>query len=117
MDRTRNCHVSGKTSLVAKLSQLWTDLASRLCSIERTWSLCVADRKGKRMHIPSTEAKLRPPSLLLLALEGTRAMWEFGASLAALPILQSAPRGDGHAVLIFPGLVASDVSTHPLGRY
>jgi pimeloyl-ACP methyl ester carboxylesterase len=69
------------------------------------------------MHVPSTEPKLRPPSLLLLALEGTRAMWEFGASLAALPILQSAPRGDGHSVLIFPGLVATDLSTQPLRRY
>jgi pimeloyl-ACP methyl ester carboxylesterase len=69
------------------------------------------------MHIPSTEAKLRPPSLLLLALEGTRAAWEFGATLATLPILHSAPRGDGHSVLIFPGLVASDLSTEPLRRY
>src|SRR5947209_6066593 len=117
MDRTRNCHVSGKTSFVAKLSQLWTDLAAGLCSIERTSSLCVADRKGKRMHRPSTDAKLRPPSLLLLALEGTRAAWEFGATLASLPILHSAPRGDGHSVLIFPGLVASDLSTEPLRRY
>jgi pimeloyl-ACP methyl ester carboxylesterase len=69
------------------------------------------------MHIPSTEAKLRPPSLFLLALEGTRAAWEFGATLATLPILHSAPRGDGHSVLIFPGLVASDLSTEPLRRY
>jgi hypothetical protein len=69
------------------------------------------------MHIPSTDAKVRPPSLLLLALEGTRAAWEFGATLATLPILHSAPRGDGHSVLIFPGLVASDLSTEPLRRY
>ena len=69
------------------------------------------------MHIPSTEAKLRPPSLLLLALEGTRAAWEFGATLASLPILHSAPRGDGHSVLIFPGLIATDLSTEPLRRY
>ncbi len=69
------------------------------------------------MHVPSTEAKLRPPSLVLLALEGTRAAWEFGATLATLPILHSAPRGDGHSVLIFPGLVASDLSTEPLRNY
>ena len=70
------------------------------------------------MHVPSTEPKLQPPSLLLLALEGTRAVWEFGASLAALPILQSAPRGgNGRSVLIFPGLVATDLSTQPLRRY
>src|SRR5213080_3396440 len=69
------------------------------------------------MHFPSTEAKLRPPSLLLLALEGTRAVWEFGATLATLPILHSAPRGDGHSVLIFPGLVASDASTLTLREF
>jgi pimeloyl-ACP methyl ester carboxylesterase len=31
--------------------------------------------------------------------------------------LQRAPRGDGHAVLVFPGLSASDSSTIPLRRY
>jgi len=46
-----------------------------------------------------------------------RAPWEFGASLAALPILMSAPRGDGHPVLVFPGLAASDLSTGPLRGY
>jgi pimeloyl-ACP methyl ester carboxylesterase len=51
-----------------------------------------------------------------LALE-LRAPWEFGASLAALPILMSAPRGDGHPVLVLPGLAASDLSTGPLRRY
>ena len=48
-------------------------------------------------------------SKLLLALEGSRASLEYYATLAALPILRSAPPGDGHSVLIFPGLTASDV--------
>jgi pimeloyl-ACP methyl ester carboxylesterase len=69
------------------------------------------------MHAIDPDAKIRPPSLLLLALEGSRAVWEFGASLVSLPILHSAPRGDGHPVLIFPGLVATDLSTEPLRRY
>ena len=56
------------------------------------------------------------PGALRLALE-MRVPWEFGASLLALPILRSAPRGDGHAVLVFPGLVASDTSTAPLRQY
>ena len=59
---------------------------------------------------------VRAPGLLRLALEA-RAPWEFGASLAALPLLRSAPAGDGHAVLVFPGLAASDVSTGMLRRY
>jgi pimeloyl-ACP methyl ester carboxylesterase len=59
---------------------------------------------------------LAPPSLALLALE-FRVAWEFGALLPAWPVLQRAPAGDGHPVLVFPGLSASDASTMPLRRY
>src|ERR1700758_1653709 len=58
----------------------------------------------------------RPPSQLLLALE-VRGVWEFQAFLAAYPLLRRAPRGDGHPVLVLPGLAASDVSTRPLRTY
>jgi pimeloyl-ACP methyl ester carboxylesterase len=37
--------------------------------------------------------------------------------MMALPFLEAAPRGDGHAVIVFPGLAASDVSTLPMRRY
>jgi pimeloyl-ACP methyl ester carboxylesterase len=57
-----------------------------------------------------------PPSALLLALE-LRAFWEFGAVLPAWPVLARAPQGDGHAVMVFPGLSANDVSTLPLRSY
>jgi pimeloyl-ACP methyl ester carboxylesterase len=59
---------------------------------------------------------LRPPSRTLMFLEG-RAISEFGAFLGALPLLSLAPRGDGHPVLVFPGLIASDVSTRPLRSF
>jgi pimeloyl-ACP methyl ester carboxylesterase len=59
---------------------------------------------------------LRPPSKTLMFLEG-RAIHEFGAFLGALPLLSLAPRGDGHPVLVLPGLVASDVSTRPLRSF
>lgn len=59
---------------------------------------------------------LRPPNLALLALE-FRAPWEFGSLLLSWPLLARAPRGDGHTVIIFPGLSASDASTVPLRRY
>jgi pimeloyl-ACP methyl ester carboxylesterase len=59
---------------------------------------------------------LAPPSLALLALE-FRAPWEFGAVLPAWPALQRAPAGDGHTVMVFPGLSASDASTIPIRRY
>jgi pimeloyl-ACP methyl ester carboxylesterase len=63
---------------------------------------------------PSTEQ--RPPSKLLQLLE-LRAYSEFGASLALLPLLRQAPRGDGHPVLVLPGLIAGDGSTQPLRAY
>jgi len=56
---------------------------------------------------------MKPPGAFLLALEG-RAPWEFGAAIATYPLLRQAPRGDGHAVVVFPGLAASDISTLPL---
>ncbi len=65
---------------------------------------------------PRGSRRPQAPGALRLALE-LRVPWEFGASLLALPILKSAPRGDGHAVLVFPGLVASDMSTAPLRQY
>ena len=43
------------------------------------------------------------------------------ADLAALPLaapwLAAAPRGDGHGVLVLPGLLASDTSTAVLRRF
>src|ERR1700686_561566 len=59
---------------------------------------------------------LRPPSRTLMFLEG-RAVHELGAFLGALPLLSLAPRGDGHPVLVLPGLVASDTSTPPLRSF
>ena len=56
---------------------------------------------------------LQAPNAFLMALEG-RMPWEFGASLAAYPLLRGAPAGDGHPVLVFPGLAASDITTLPL---
>jgi pimeloyl-ACP methyl ester carboxylesterase len=43
-----------------------------------------------------------------------RAGIEFGAGLASLPWLRLAPGGDGHAVLVLPGLGAGDHSTRLL---
>lgn len=57
-----------------------------------------------------------PPSPLLLALE-LRAFWELGLIFPTWPLLQRAPAGDGHSVIVFPGLSASDGSTIPLRNY
>jgi len=56
---------------------------------------------------------IRPPSRLLVLGE-LRAAWEHMAGLAAWPMLQMAPRGNGQRVLVLPGLLAGDRSTHLL---
>jgi pimeloyl-ACP methyl ester carboxylesterase len=53
------------------------------------------------------------PGPLRLLLEA-RAPWEFAAMLAAWPWLARLPTGDGHPVLVLPGLGASDSSTAAL---
>lgn len=59
---------------------------------------------------------LRPPNALLLLLEG-RAVWELGATLVATPWLRRLPRGDGHPVIVFPGMGANDITTVPLRKF
>jgi pimeloyl-ACP methyl ester carboxylesterase len=70
----------------------------------------------KEIWMIATAQATRPPSRTLFCLEG-RALQEFGAFVAALPLLSRAPRGDGHPVLVFPGLMASDDSTRPLRAF
>ncbi len=57
-----------------------------------------------------------PPSRALLLLE-VRAMAELSAFFAMAPLMSGAPRGDGHPVLVLPGLSASDASTRPLRAF
>lgn len=60
--------------------------------------------------------RLRPPNLGLLLAEA-RGLFELNTSLLMSPLLARAPRGDGHPVLVLPGLLASDLSTVLLRRY
>jgi pimeloyl-ACP methyl ester carboxylesterase len=64
----------------------------------------------------NTARTLEKPSWLLLLAE-MRAVAEFGLTLASAPVLLTAPRGDGHPVLVLPGLLAGDLSTVLLRRY
>jgi pimeloyl-ACP methyl ester carboxylesterase len=52
--------------------------------------------------------------VLLALTEPARALAGFGTLAAGLPLLRRAPRGEPHPVLVLPGLLASDVSTHTL---
>jgi pimeloyl-ACP methyl ester carboxylesterase len=51
-----------------------------------------------------------------MMLEG-RAPLELAALFATTPWLRKLPRGDGHSVVVFPGLAASDFTTLPLRRF
>src|SRR3982751_3257805 len=57
-----------------------------------------------------------PPPKILELLE-VRVVSELATAFATLPLLQQAPRGDGHPVLVFPGLIASDASTRLMRAY
>jgi pimeloyl-ACP methyl ester carboxylesterase len=59
---------------------------------------------------------LRAPSKLLWLTE-YRSIWEFGFALTTAPLLMTAPRGDGHPVLVLPGFLVSDISTTMLRNY
>lgn len=64
-----------------------------------------------------TAPSVKPPSALLAFTELPRAMIEFGSLPWAAPLLASAPKGDGHPVLVLPGFTTSDRSTAILRRY
>jgi hypothetical protein len=68
------------------------------------------------LPLPRATDANAPPSRELLFLE-LRAIWELSAFFASYPLLRMAPRGDGHAVLVLPGLAANDTSTRPLRRF
>jgi pimeloyl-ACP methyl ester carboxylesterase len=59
---------------------------------------------------------IAPPARHLLLLEG-RALLELAALLTTYPLLRRAPRGDGHPVIVLPGLMAGDFSTRALRRF
>ena len=66
--------------------------------------------------MPDSEENMAPPSRSLLLPE-VRAIAELNAFFAMAPLLRLAPRGDGHPVLVLPGLAASDTSTAPLRAF
>jgi len=64
-----------------------------------------------------TGAAAEGPQAGLLLTEPLRGLADLAALLVAAPGLLTAPRGDGHGVLIFPGLLAGDPSTGPLRAF
>jgi pimeloyl-ACP methyl ester carboxylesterase len=76
----------------------------------------VSPRVAWRWYEPQMTASLRP-SLALFVSEPGRAIADYGAMLATAPVLLRAPRGDGHPVLVLPGLLAEDASTATMRVY
>ncbi|SFK56898.1 esterase/lipase family protein [Geodermatophilus ruber] len=54
------------------------------------------------------------PTLPLYLTEPARGAVDFGLFLAAWPLIPALPQGDGHPVLVLPGLLADDASTRVL---
>ena len=76
--------------------------------------------KGAGDAAPADPDDGRPatgPSAGLLLTEPLRGLADLTALLLAAPGLLAAPRGDGHGVLVFPGLLAGDSSTVPLRAF
>lgn len=71
-----------------------------------------ASSEGTRVGRPGVG-----PALLLFLTEPARGLADLAALPLAAPWLAAAPRGDGHGVLVLPGLLASDISTAPLRRF
>ena len=65
---------------------------------------------------PSSKSHGSAPGVLLQVLEA-RAFAEHYAAIVMCPILNAAPRGDGHPVLVLPGLAAGDATTAILRRF
>ena len=58
----------------------------------------------------------RAPGLALYLTESSRAAFDFGMFTSSWSLLAALPRGDGHPVLVLPGLSAADRSTIVLRR-
>jgi pimeloyl-ACP methyl ester carboxylesterase len=70
-----------------------------------------------RERATASSSDVSGPSIGLLLSEPVRGLAGFAAMPLAATYLSSAPRGDGHGVLVLPGLLASDASTSVLRRF
>jgi len=71
----------------------------------------------RRMEAVALAGRNRSPRLFHALLEAPRALAEAATLGPALPLLLSAPKGDGHPVLVLPGYLADDASTRVLRGY
>ena len=74
-------------------------------------------KEKKSSTPPEPDPPVGRPSPGLLLTEPFRGLIDHAALVLATPALAAAPRGDGHGVLVLPGLLASDSSTIPLRAF
>ena len=68
------------------------------------------------MAMSNLDGEIARPSTFLLAME-PRGLFSVARLIAAAPFLATAPRGTPHAVIVLPGLGATDRSTIAIRRY
>jgi pimeloyl-ACP methyl ester carboxylesterase len=66
--------------------------------------------------LPSPSPEIPPPPLRYLAME-LRSVVELAELTFRYRTLGDAPRGDGHPVLVLPGLMSSDLASLPMRRF
>ncbi|MDP2804246.1 MAG: alpha/beta hydrolase [Phreatobacter sp.] len=66
--------------------------------------------------LPPSSPEIPPPPLRYLAME-MRSAVELAELALRHRTLSEAPRGDGHPVLVLPGLMSSDLATLPMRRF
>lgn len=79
--------------------------------------LAAGDEPIHDRRMPTSLAQHRPPSKLLWAAELPRAAWTVISWPRHRTKLAGAPRGDGHVVVVLPGLLNTDRSTFVLRRF
>jgi len=72
---------------------------------------------GRGADAGNAAASPAGPAVRLLLTEPARGLADLTALTLATPWLAAAPRGDGHGVLVWPGLLASDASTFALRQF
>ncbi|MGB1251164.1 MAG: esterase/lipase family protein [Candidatus Promineifilaceae bacterium] len=65
----------------------------------------------------ATPRPISPPPTKYLIAEAGRVFGSISALFFTFPMLRSAPRGDGHPVLVLPGFLSGDAPTLPLRLY
>src|SRR5260370_2149994 len=84
-------------------------------AVGRGWAAMYVD--ADEAGDSGTADPLAGPSAGLYLTEPARGLANLAVLPLAAPWLAAAPRGDGHGVLVVPGLLASDMSTALLRRF